>query len=73
MWSRVQKGTFSKSGRTFRPGPHRFHSEDFDWPRVEVRTITRAPGEAPISIYVCHGQIVSITAGARLQTCPSSC
>ncbi len=68
MWSRVQTGTFSKSGRTFRPGPYCFHSIDFDWPSVEVLTITRALGEAPVSIYVCHGQIVAITAGCKLRT-----
>jgi hypothetical protein len=72
LWSRVQTGTFSKTGHTFRPGPYRVQSADFDWPRVEVRTISRALGESPVNIYVSHGQIVAITAGARLRSKASS-
>ena len=72
LWSRVQTGTYSKTGRTFRPGPYRVQSVDFDWPRVEVRTISRALGECPVNIYVSHGQIVAITAGARLRSKASS-
>lgn len=67
MWARISTGTFSPSGRTFRPGPHRVHAEDHDWPSIQVRTISRALGEAPVSIYISHGQIIAITAGARLR------
>ncbi len=43
-----------------------------DWPRIEVRTISRAHGESPVNIYVSHGQIVAITTGARLRSKASS-
>ena len=68
MWARIHTGTFSLSGRTFRPGPYRAHAEDYDWSSIQVRTISRALGEAPVSIYISHGQIVAITAGSRLRT-----
>ena len=51
MWAQVQHGTFSKSGRTFIPGPRTPQSTGRDWPHTEVRTISRALGEAPVSIY----------------------
>ena len=72
LWARVQTGTFSSSGRTFRPGSFRFHSEEYDWSSIEVRTITRALGEHPVSIYISHGQIIAITAGERLRRKASS-
>ena len=67
MWAQVHTGTFSRSGRTFRPGPDRSYADDYDWSSLQVRTISRALGEAPVSIYISHGQIVAITAGNRLR------
>jgi hypothetical protein len=68
MWSQVQHGTFSKSGRTFIPGPRTPQSPGHDWSHTEVRTISRALGEASVSIYVSYGRIVAITSASKLRT-----
>ena len=72
MWARVQLGTFSKSGRTFIPGPRTPQSPERDWAHTETHTITRALGESPVCIYISHGEIVAIVAGAPLRTRPAT-
>ena len=72
MWARVQHGTFSRSGRTFIPGPRTPQSLGRDWSATEVRTISRALGESPVSIYISHGSIVAIVAGTPLCSRPAT-
>ena len=50
MWARAQLGFYSKSGKTFFPGPRTPQSAERDWPSTEVRFISRAPGE---TLWVC--------------------
>ena len=67
MWARAQVGSFSKSGKTFFPGPRTPQSSTRDWASTEVRSITRAPGEPPVAVYVSHGQICAIACVASLR------
>ena len=67
MWARAQLGSYSASGKTFFPGPRTPQSTERDWHSTEVRLISRAPGEAPVGIYISQGQICAITCSKPLR------
>ena len=67
LWSPVHWGSFSASGRTFFPGPRTPQSPPETWNDAEVRSITRAPGEAPLAVYIRHGRVLAIAAGSCLR------
>ena len=67
LWAPVHLGSFSTSGRTFFPGPRTPQSLPVTWSDVEARAITRAPGEAPLAVYVRQGRVLAIAAGTSLR------
>ena len=67
LWAPVHLGSFSASGRTFFPGPRTPQSLPITWSDVEARAITRAPGEAPLAVYVRQGRVLAIAAGTSLR------
>ena len=67
LWAPVHLGSFSASGRTFFPGPRTPQSLPDNWTDAEVRAITRAPGEAPLAVYIRHGRVIAIASGTSLR------
>ena len=43
------------------------HQSPLDWPRLEVGTFPRVPGEAPICMYLLAGSIHAISFTSSLQ------
>ena len=67
LWSQVDLGRFSESGRTFLPGPATPQSIPRDWAATEVRHISRSPGEAALSVYISGNQVCAIVSSKPLR------
>jgi hypothetical protein len=68
----VQLGSFSSSGLSFYPGPRTPQPVPFDWLQCEVRTFERAPGEAPVCVYLLRDTIRAITSAKPLRIAKSA-
>jgi hypothetical protein len=67
LWSQTDLGHYSPSGRTFNPGPHTPQTPTRDWSNTEVRSLVRAPGEAPLSVYISFGRICAIASSGKIR------
>jgi hypothetical protein len=67
LWAPVDLCSYSRSGRTFFPGPRTPQSNSRDWAPTTVRSVTRAPSESPLSVYTSHGQICAVVSATRLR------
>jgi hypothetical protein len=65
LWSQTDLGHYSPSGKTFYLGPHTPQTPTRDWSNTEVRSLARAPGEAPLSVYISHGRICAIASSGK--------